>query len=143
MPTGASGKNQGAVAAQRKGSSEGTFSCMHPYSSDCSRMVSPLCSHCDPRVAPGVLRGAAALPRHPHQMATEVSGPRAGGFPPLGSFQGKAYKNEPRDIPELKAAVRACVRAVSPQEYRRVLEATRRRAERCLARSGGHFEHLL
>ena len=60
-----------------------------------------------------------------------------------GLVKERAYKSEPRDIPELKAAVRTCVRAVTPQERRRVLEAVRRRAERCLARSGGHFEHLL
>ena len=60
-----------------------------------------------------------------------------------GHVKERAYKSEPRDIPELKAAVRACVRAVTPQECRRVLEAVRRRAELCLARNGGHFEHLL
>ena len=60
-----------------------------------------------------------------------------------GRVKEVAYKREPRTIPELKAAVTACVRAVTTEECRRVLEEVRRRAEICLARNGGHFEHLL
>ena len=60
-----------------------------------------------------------------------------------GHVKEKTYKREPRNLPELKAAVTEYVRAVTARECRRVLAEVRRRVKICLARNGRHSDHLL
>ena len=60
-----------------------------------------------------------------------------------GHLKSRVYQTGPRSIPELKAAVRKCVKAITPQQCQDVLAHVRRRAEICLARNGAHFEHVL
>ena len=61
----------------------------------------------------------------------------------MGSVKERTYNREPRNLPELKAVVTECVRAVTAPERRRVLAEVRRRVEICLARNGRHSDQLL
>ena len=100
-------------------------------------------SHYDHQAAAEALRGALIA------KGTSVTWPpRSPDLTPPASYQWghmkeRTYKREPRNLPELKAAVTECVRAVTARECRRVLAEVRRRVEICLARNGRHFDQLL
>ena len=100
-------------------------------------------SHCDHQAVAEALRGAFIAkgtsvtwpPRYP-----DLTPP---AFYLWGHVKEKTYKLEPRKLPELKAAITECVRAVTARECRRVLAEVRRRVEICLARNGRHSVQLL
>ena len=57
--------------------------------------------------------GSVHRQRHPRHVATEVPELYPTSFLPMGSCEKRTYKREPQNLPDLKAAVRKCVRAVT------------------------------
>ena len=60
-----------------------------------------------------------------------------------GHLKGQVYKEDPGSLCELKKAIAKAVRAVPTDMCRRAIESAERRAALCLARDGGHIEHVL
>ena len=49
---------------------------------------------------------------------------------------------QPHTIPDLKAAIKAAIRAIPREECGRVIENFARRIQMCLQRRGAHLEHI-
>ena len=60
----------------------------------------------------------------------------------VGYFKGRVYGNNPQTIPDLKAAIKAAIRAIPMEECGRVIESLARRIQMCLQRQGVHLEHI-
>ena len=96
---------------------------VHAATVTIKRLRSVSGSRSSPKAPPS--RGHRGPRTLPHQLSTL-----------WGHVKEKTYKREPRNLPELKAAVTEYVRAVTARECRRVLAELRRRVEICLARNG-------
>ena len=60
-----------------------------------------------------------------------------------GYLKDRVFKNNPKDIPELKKAVASAIKTISPEVCSNVIEEVRKRAELCMMRKGAHLEHVL
>lgn len=60
-----------------------------------------------------------------------------------GHLKSQVYRTNPRNLQDLKDAVKSAVRRVSPSVCHAAAEGVLRRAKLCLERNGGHFEHVL
>ena len=93
-------------------------------------------SHCDHQAAAEVLRGTFIAKGISVTWPSRSLNLTPKAFYLWGHVKEKTYKREPRNLPELKAAVTECVRAVTARECRRDLAELRRRVEICLVRNG-------
>jgi len=59
-----------------------------------------------------------------------------------GYLKYRVYGNNPKTIPDLKAAITAAIRAIRREECGRVIENFARRIQMCLQRRGAHLEHI-
>ena len=59
-----------------------------------------------------------------------------------GYLKDRVYGNNPQTIPDLKAAIKAAIRAIPMEECGRVIESLARRIQMCLQRQGVHLEHI-
>ena len=59
-----------------------------------------------------------------------------------GYLKERVYGNNPRTIPDLKAAITAAVSAIPKEECGRVIENLAHRIQMCLQRQGTHLEHI-
>lgn len=59
-----------------------------------------------------------------------------------GYLKSVVYQEVPESLAALKQAIRAAIRAIPLATCARVAEETRRRASRCAAQKGKHFEHV-
>ena len=59
-----------------------------------------------------------------------------------GHLKDRVYGNNPQTIPDLTAAIKAAIRAISREECGRVIENFDRQIQMCLQRQGSHLEHI-
>ena len=74
--------------------------------------------------------------------------PRSPDLTPLdfflwGHLKSVVYRNRPRNIDELKEAIRQEIRSIPRETLLRAKRSFLERIELCLQAEGGHFEHLL
>ena len=58
-----------------------------------------------------------------------------------GHIKAVVFKNDPKDLSELKEAIRAAVGSITQETCAKVAEEAKRRATLCVARNGGHVEN--
>ena len=59
-----------------------------------------------------------------------------------GHIKAVIFKNDPKDLSELKEAIRAAIGSISRETCAKVAEEAKRRAILCAARDGGHVENV-
>ena len=74
--------------------------------------------------------------------------PRSPDLNPLdfylwGSLKGKVYRNRPRTLAELKAAITDEVNQISEEELGAVMDNLLKRIDVCIKEKGAHFQHLV
>lgn len=72
-------------------------------------------------------------------MPSKIAGVDAAGLFLWGYLKSKVYANKPTTLEALKTNIRAEIEAISPEMLAKVLENSKKRAQYCVARKGGHL----
>ena len=60
-----------------------------------------------------------------------------------GYLKDRVYKDNPRTLDALKAAITAEISAIAPATCRKFMENFKKRAQVCFERQGRHLEHVI